>query len=294
MATADQYIEKAASYIGISGTDNIFNTWYWGRHVHDPYTYPWCAAFQSYVGVHDLGMPFTASASAAGVATQGTRVADEEARKGDWVLFNWDGRQEWGWADHIGVVEWSDINGSGYFGTIEGNTGLSAGGEVARCTRYNFGSYATSFWRPPYDGAPAPEPPSPEPEAVKFRIRQGGKWLGENETGERGKPIQGIAIAMPGWYQVCTRDHGWLERVDGYNVDDEENGFAGWNDSPVIAVRCYYSTPEPATQYLYARYRVSDVGADWWPWQTDDEVDANQDGYAGDYRPIDRFELKIV
>ena len=35
MATAEQFISKAASYIGVSGTDNIFNTWYWGRHVYD-------------------------------------------------------------------------------------------------------------------------------------------------------------------------------------------------------------------------------------------------------------------
>lgn len=70
---------------------------------------------------------------------------------GDWVLFNWDGRQSWGWADHIGVVEWSDINGSGYFSTIEGNTGSGAEGVIARCYRYNFGSYATKFFRPPYD-----------------------------------------------------------------------------------------------------------------------------------------------
>lgn len=157
MATADEFIERAASYIGISGTDNIFNTWYWGHPCYDAGVYPWCAAFQSYVGVHDLTMPFEPSASAAGVANQGVRVPDSEARRGDWVLFNWDGRQSFGWADHIGVVEWSDINGSGNFGTIEGNTGLADGGEVARMTRNNNASYATAFFRPPFVDAPQPE-----------------------------------------------------------------------------------------------------------------------------------------
>lgn len=149
MATASEYIEKAASYIGVCGTDNVFNTWIWGRHVYNPDTYPWCAAFQSYVGVHDLGMPFNPSASAAGVAWQGTRIDDSEVQPGDWVLFNWDGRQDFGWANHIGLVEWFD-HSSGYFGTIEGNTG---GGEgcVMRCTRYNYGGYATAFFRPPYE-----------------------------------------------------------------------------------------------------------------------------------------------
>lgn len=158
MATASQYLETAASYIGVSGTDNIFNTWIWGHHCYDANVYPWCAAFQSYVGVHDLDMPFSPSASAAGVANQGTRVADSEARAGDWVLFNWDGRQDFGWADHIGVVEWSDINSSGFFGTIEGNTN-TWDGEVARCYRNNNGGYATAFFRPPYgDAAPTDEP----------------------------------------------------------------------------------------------------------------------------------------
>ena len=156
MATPSQYLETAARYIGISGDYNIFNEWYWcdlNGYDYDP-GWAWCACFQSYVGVHDLDMPFSPSASAAGVANQGVRVADEDARAGDWVLFNWDGRQEWGWADHIGVVEWSDISGSGYFGTIEGNTN---DGEVARCTRYNWGSYATAFFRPPYDDGRKPE-----------------------------------------------------------------------------------------------------------------------------------------
>lgn len=150
MATADQYIEQAAKYIGISGTNNIFNQWYWGHACYDPNVYPWCACFQSYVGVHDLKMPFKPSASASGVATQGKRVKDSEARKGDWVLFNWDGRQSFGWADHIGVVEWFD-HSSGLFGTIEGNTGSSSGGEVKRVTRNNNANYATAFYRPPYE-----------------------------------------------------------------------------------------------------------------------------------------------
>lgn len=150
MATARQYLETAASYIGVSGTDNIFNTWIWGQHVYDPWTYPWCAAFQSYVGIHDLGMPFNASASAAGVAWQGERVDASEAQAGDWVLFNWDGRSDFGWADHIGVVEWFDHD-SGYFGTIEGNTG-GGEGSVMRCTRGLYNGYSTAFFRPPYDG----------------------------------------------------------------------------------------------------------------------------------------------
>lgn len=176
MTTAAEYIAQAAKYIGIGGTDNIFNTWYYGGHVYDPDKYPWCAAYQSYVGVHDLGMDFTPSASAAGVAWQGTRVPDEQAQAGDWVLFNWDGDQDFSWADHIGLLEWSDITGSGYFGTIEGNTG---GGEgvVARCTRYNYDSYGTAFFRPPYKNAPAPQPATSWPvQLYQANTTDAQKW----------------------------------------------------------------------------------------------------------------------
>lgn len=195
MATAEQFLAKAAGYIGISGTDNIFNTWYWGKHCYDGNIYPWCAAFQSYVGVHDLEMPFNPSASAAGVANQGTRVADEDARPGDWVLFNWDGRQDFGWADHIGVVEWTDIAGSGYFGTIEGN----CDDQVKRCTRYNYGSYATAFFRPPYDEKAEPH------------------WV-ENDKGwwyDNGD----------GTYPAST----WME-IDGKHYYFDKNGYmvTGW------------------------------------------------------------------
>ena len=150
MATAKQFLKKAASYIGIGGTDNIFNTWYWGFHCYNPDVYPWCACFISYVGVHDLKMSFDPSASAAGVGWQGRRVADEDVQPGDWVLFTWDGRQDFSWADHIAVVEWTDINGSGAFGTIDGNSG-GGQGVVQRNTYDNNSYYGTCFFRPPYD-----------------------------------------------------------------------------------------------------------------------------------------------
>ena len=164
-------------------------------------------------------------------------------------------------------------------------------------------AYAHGYYDYPWDGilhyngkadGDAPTPPKPT-KSVKFRVKQGGKWLLENMTGERGKPIQAIAISMPGWYQVATKSHGWLERVSGYDIRDEEYGYAGLNDSPIVAVRCYYETHNPSeTGYFYAKYRVSEVDRDWFDWQIDDEVDANQDGYAGDYRPIDRFEIQVV
>lgn len=224
MATANEYIEKAASYIGISGTDNIFNTWYWGFHCYNPNVYPWCAAFQSYVGVHDLDMPFGASASAAGVANQGERIPDSEARAGDWVLFNWDGRQEFGWADHIGVVEWSDINGSGYFGCIEGNTG-GGEGEVMRTTRYNWGSYATAFYRPPF---------------------------GASAQVDTVKQVAGSAANNAGLsYRAHCANVGWLPAVH----DGQVAGTTGYG----VRLEAFKITP-PEGWELTVRVHVQDVG----------------------------------
>lgn len=150
MATVQDVLDLAASKIGISGTDNEFNTWYWGFPCYDPNTYPWCACFVSWVLCH-AGVPCNPSASASGVATQYPRVSDEDVQPGDLVVFNWDGRDDTGCCDRVGIVEWSDINGSGYFGTIEGNNRYTAGGEVARVRRYNWTSYFTAFFRPSYD-----------------------------------------------------------------------------------------------------------------------------------------------
>lgn len=158
MTSANDYLAQAAKYIGVSGDYNIFNEWYWCDLNGMSYNpgWAWCAAFQSYVGCHDLGMPWTPSASASYFGNQFDRVPDEQVQPGDFVLFNWNGSQSfYPYAEHVGVVEWSDITGSGYFGTIEGNTGNS---EVARCTRYNYGSYGTAFYRPVYGGSEPVKP----------------------------------------------------------------------------------------------------------------------------------------
>ena len=248
VATAKDYIKAAAKYIGISGTDNIFNTWIWGKHVYDPDDYPWCAAFQSYVAVHDLGIRINPSASAAGVANQGRRVDDSEVQPGDWVVFNWDGRTDTGWCDHIGLVEWFDHD-TDWFGTIEGNYG----DRVTRVTRDNNGPYFTAFFRPPYNGKTSTTTsPSKKKEQPRYRVevKSDGKyiWLpemigkydtgGSTDTyaGVTGSPITGLMVKGVGKYRVKTQKHGWLEYADGYSIGDHENGYAGYQHSPITAV----------------------------------------------------------
>lgn len=169
--TVQQHLAECARHIGTRGNFNIFNHWYWcelNGYSRDPGT-AWCAAFQSYCA-NRSGLKATPSASAAAFATQFPRVADRDVQPGDIVLFNWDGRSDLNWADHVGIVEWSDINGTGYFGTIEGNTGNS---ECKRVTRNNNASYFTAFFRPEY-GTPEPEKPKVEEDKVKVVSNAGG------------------------------------------------------------------------------------------------------------------------
>ena len=143
MASADDFIELAASQIGHYGDYNKYNAWYWEPiYGYDP-GWAWCAVFQSWCA-DQLGLGFKPNSASAYFAQQFPRVY--EPQRGDFVLFNWDGRSDQGWTDHIGVVEWADA-GSSYFGTIEGNTN---DGDVARCTRSRNAGYYVAFYRPTY------------------------------------------------------------------------------------------------------------------------------------------------
>lgn len=272
MTTSSDIIEKAASYIGVSGTDNEFNTWYWGFHCYDPNKYPWCANFQSYVA-KACGLPCTASASASGFATQFQRVDDSEVQGGDYVVFNWDGRSDTGWCDHIGLVEWFD-HGSGYFGTIEGNTGWTAGGEVARVTRYNYSNYFTAFYRPPYDGVSygggsqgSGNVPVSDGSSSGYSGggASSGQWQGvmkgkkdttgsgDDYGGVPGQPMLYIAIGGVGDYQVSDISHGFWPKVSKYDLSDEETGMAGDGKS-IDRVRIFDSS---------VLYQTHNMGGGW-------------------------------
>lgn len=163
--TPNDYVEAALNYLGVCGTDNIFNTWIWGEHVYIPDKYPWCAAFQSYVGIHDLGMNFIPSANASAVAFQGTNVYYEDIKRGDWVLFNWDGRDDFSYADHIGLIQYVDFD-SGLIATIEGNSDDC----VRRCNRYMGLGYSMRFFRPPYDVETKPDELMKEEETMNVIV----------------------------------------------------------------------------------------------------------------------------
>lgn len=66
---------------------------------------------------------------------------------------------------------------------------------------------------------------------IKYRVKVEGAWLPEvigrkNYAGIIGKPITAIAIEGVK-YRVHIKNGNWLPWVDGYNINDYENGYAG-------------------------------------------------------------------
>ena len=143
----------------------------------------------------------------------------------------------------------------------------------------------------------------------------GDYWLpqvinDEDYAGIRGRNITGITLSTDIGYAVYRvySNGRWLTYVDSRNSDisDYYNGYAG-NGYSIEAVEVYYYTPDtllyneaPHYQaftengYKYAYYRVSTTGNDYFPYQTDNERNDGQDGYAGIYgRKVDRFQIVI-
>ena len=66
---------------------------------------------------------------------------------------------------------------------------------------------------------------------LKYRAKVGGKWLAEvtgrnDYAGILGKPITDIAI-QGATYRIHTTDGKWHAWVNGYNINDYKNGYAG-------------------------------------------------------------------
>lgn len=143
----------------------------------------------------------------------------------------------------------------------------------------------------------------------------GDYWLpqvinDEDYAGIRGRNITGITLSTDIGYAVYRvySNGRWLAYVDSRNsgISDYYNGYAG-NGYSIEAVEVYYYTPDtllyneaPHYQaftengYKYAYYRVSTTGNDYFPYQTDNERNDGQDGYAGIYgRKVDRFQIVI-
>lgn len=135
---------------------------------------------------------------------------------------------------------------------------------------------------------------------VEYRVRAGGVWYPAvknlaDYAGKIGVAITDVAIKVSQGkvkYRVHVKGGEWLPYVTGYNISDTKNGYAG-DKKPIDAIEVYYYTPDGMT-VKKAKYRVSPLKGNYWPWQYDNEKDDSQDGYAGSFgQQIDRFQIVI-
>ena len=136
---------------------------------------------------------------------------------------------------------------------------------------------------------------------VTYRVRAGGKWLPEVKNladfaGIIGQAITDVAVKVSSGavkYRVHVKGKGWLPYVTGYNTADYNNGYAG-NGQAIDAVEIRY-TPAKGVKSRKAKYRISPVKGNYWPWQYDNEKTNGQDGYAGAFgKTMDRLQIVIM
>lgn len=134
------------------------------------------------------------------------------------------------------------------------------------------------------------------PDAI-YRVRAGGKWYPavknlSDYAGVIGIPITDVAVKFSygKWkYRVHVKSSKkWLPWVTKCDITDDINGYAG-NHKEIDAIQIVYEGD------LRAKYRVSPVKKDYYPWQYDIETTKGQDGYAGSFgKSIDRLQVTVV
>ena len=317
--TVNQLLDVARKQIGIYATDIKrckFNTWFYGYEASGR-DYDWCAVFVSWCFNQLNGLSFIGgkNANCGYLAKQfqsmgklikpsnmSKGLSTSQVKAGDVVFFHW--RTEASTllpgtyvSDHVGLIE--SVNNDGTITTIEGNTGSTYNGAVLRRVRTM--SCVSCVGRPAYSNGSEDKYPD-----VMYRVRANGKWYKEVDNlssyaGETNKPITDVAISVSRGkikYRVHIKGGDWLPYVTGYNITDDENGYAGDN-KPIDAIEVYYETPQELAEelgyYLRAKYRVAPVGGKYFDWQYDDETDNGQDGYAGDFgRECDWFQITLA
>lgn len=141
---------------------------------------------------------------------------------------------------------------------------------------------------------------------VTYKVRSKGKWSGEVKNcikvaGAQGQPITDIAIKVTHGtykYRVHVKAGKWLPWVTGYDINDDNNGYAG-NGKEIDAIQINYNTPAQWVKlygyHLVIRYRVSPVNAPFYPYQYDTQTTGGQDGYAGYFgKSIDHIQIEVI
>lgn len=120
---------------------------------------------------------------------------------------------------------------------------------------------------------------------LTYRVYADGKWYNEvkglsNVAGRKKQAISGVAVKVSKGninYRVHLLNGDWLPWVDGYDIKDDINGYAGIKGKVIDGLQVEF---EGVGNYK-ATYRVRKQGQKFFDWQHNTEKDSNQDGYAG-------------
>lgn len=295
-----------------------FRKWFYG---YDAKGIPWCAIFVSYVANETgiLNKIVKKSAGAGNFPRLGVQAKwgkwyeghNSKPQVGDLILFTWNGKGHYPgedkyFSDHVGIVTGVD---SKKVYTVEGNT-VRNNNDTSIVAANNYTLYSgliNGYYRPDWSkldktviSDPPITPPNPPvvesiPDAI-YRVRAGGKWYPavknmDDYAGVVGKAITDVALKFSKGsckYRVHIKGGKWLPWVTGYNINDDNNGYAG--DKKVIdMIQIVYNGK------YKAQYRVSPVRSNYYSFQNNTETTKGQDGYAGSYgKSIDRLQIKLV
>lgn len=125
-----------------------------------------------------------------------------------------------------------------------------------------------------------------EKPTLTYRVYADGKWYNEvkglsNIAGRAKQAISGVAVKVSEGnlrYRVHLLNGDWLPWVDGYDIEDDINGYAGIKGKVIDGLQVEF---EGVGDYK-ATYRVRKQCKDkFLPYQHNTEKDTEQDGYAG-------------
>ena len=121
---------------------------------------------------------------------------------------------------------------------------------------------------------------------MTYRVFADGRWYDEVKglggvAGRKKQAISALAVKVSKGdikYRVHLRDGDWLDWVDGYDINDSNNGYAGIKGKVIDAVQVEFS----GVGDYKATYRARKQGKNkFMAYQHNTEHDTEQDGYAG-------------
>ena len=138
-----------------------------------------------------------------------------------------------------------------------------------------------------------------EKPTLTYRVFADGRWYDEvkglsNIAGRKKQAISAVAVKVSKGnikYRVHMLNGDWLPWVDGYDINDSNNGYAGIKGKVIDAIQVEFS----GVGDYKATYRVRKQRAGFWDWQHNTEKDSSQDGYAGLFgNKIDGLQITLT